>query len=87
MYKNCSRRYRKTTSLYSVEYEYYPNWHEGINYGGELKVDKNNTITIRKIKDSWNRKEVIELIEKFSMSASCIVEDYNNVENWIKENL
>ena len=29
-----------------------------------LKVDKNNTITIKKVKDSWSREEVIEFGNK-----------------------
>jgi len=38
-----------------------PFWNEKI----ELKINsKDNTITIKKVKDCWNREEVIKLIEK-----------------------
>lgn len=49
---------------------------------------KDNTITIKKLKDSWNREEVIELFKKYK--------DYElgktnwhqgNLIKWIEENL
>lgn len=51
----------------------------------KLKVNpKDNTISIRKVKNSWNREEVIELIEKFCFE-NCDT-DYDN-EKWIEDNL
>jgi hypothetical protein len=45
----------------------------------EPKINpKDNTITIRKIKDSWSREEVVELIKQYS-------EDINN-PIWFKKN-
>lgn len=60
----------------------------------ELKVNpKDNTITIRKIKDSWNREEVIELMAK-AFYTDCRVwknryQDWEEVDfdEWIEENL
>ena len=51
-----------------------------------LKINpKDNTITIKKVKDSWNREEVIELIYKYCKEMTqCISEED---EKWIEENL
>ena len=58
-----------------------------------LKVDSNNTITIKKVKDSYSREELIEILGKMrnyckdgwkSDSLHRVFYDYNN---WIKENL
>lgn len=53
----------------------------------ELKVNpKDNTITIKKIKDSWNRNEVVELIQKLEKDgADYFGQDF--LEIWIKDNL
>jgi hypothetical protein len=52
-----------------------------------LKVNpKDNTITIRKIKDNWNREEVINLIQKLETDGA----DYFGqkfLEQWIENNL
>lgn len=63
----------------------------------ELKVNpKDNTITIRKTKDSWNREEVVKLLEEIhDMSYENCQYDYSltataryvNVDKWIEENL
>ena len=51
-----------------VEYEdIYPEhftYNPSENIITRLKVDKNNTITIKKVKDSWNREEVIAFGKK-----------------------
>jgi len=49
----------------------------------EPRVNSHNEITIHPIKDSWNREEVIALIEKHRK------ETYNGYSSkkWIKENL
>lgn len=53
----------------------------GIDCG--IKINSHNEITIHPIKDSWTRKEVIELINKHRK------ETYNGYSSkkWIKENL
>ena len=47
---------------------------------------KDNTITVKKLKDSWNREEVVELLKLFEndIKKSINSDDFNN---WIKENL
>lgn len=57
----------------------------------KLKVDNNNNIVIHKIKDSWNREEVIELCIQ-SMITGVNIRDknlvFNNERNkWIQDNL
>lgn len=53
----------------------------------KLKINpKDNTVTIKKLKDSWNREEVIEIIKKFN-KESCGQPWFDTDENWIKENL
>lgn len=64
-----------------------PNHHKFI-----LKVDNNNTITIRKVKDSWSREEVVELINKFETDTSPNrFEGYGteqeDINEWIEQNL
>ena len=86
-----------------VEYEYIPGgrieaapdiWEKG--YGLQLKVKSDNTISIRKIKDSWNREEVDRILEDFSKHCFKIAkeaviwaENYPIIikKEWIKENL
>ena len=66
----------------------------------KLKISKDNTITIKKVKDSWTRDEVIKLLDKHSemidtcidyeahLSACCNVPIPNWDDNkWIEENL
>lgn len=69
-----------------VEYEYnhddtvpFPKTVEGQEF--KLKVAPDNTITIKPIKDSWNREEVVELFEKYIDAGKPILYP------WIKENL
>lgn len=50
----------------------------------KLKINpQDNTITIKKIKGSWNRKEVIELIQKYNSDFKV----FQDNEKWIEENL
>lgn len=51
-----------------------------------LKVNPNNTITIKQHKDNYNRDEVIELIKQFNLEMSPEVTNYHR-DKWIKENL
>jgi len=54
------------------------------------KVNKDNTITIRRVKDSWTREEVETLLQGFKSS---VIRDHHaqitnvDVKNWTKENL
>ena len=78
-----------------VEYEYsYRKNDDGENIGFKvheplmLKINpKDNTITIRKAKDIWNREEVIELLHK--RMEYTFGEDYDKstTDKWIEENL
>lgn len=70
---------------------YYPD-----NFELKLKVNsKDNTITIKRIKTSWNREEVIALLKLFekdienSMDSDDDGNTFNNIDSnkWIKENL
>ena len=89
-----------------VEYEEYAVGNYGMS-SGEPTIDKrikvnskDNTITIKKIRSSWNRKEVIELLKSFA--DDCENDEYlisyegrdfsgkkrfNNLDEWIEENL
>ena len=57
-----------------------------------IKVDSQNQITIRKQKDSWNRKEFAENIYQFAKFANNIfdsgkaISEYD-IKKWIEENL
>ncbi len=58
------------------------------HYKKQLKVSKDNTITIHPIKNSWDRKEVIDKLKKLLG----YVEDLNgyqgiNLDEWTKHNL
>lgn len=52
----------------------------------QLKISKDHTITIRKVKDSWNRDEVRELlITAYSKGrTNILLREFNE---WLKENL
>lgn len=54
----------------------------------KLKVAPDNTITIKKVKDNWNKKEVKELIQKYC-SGNGINWKWmpKTFDNWIEENL
>lgn len=79
-----------------VEYELYntkPN--SAPIYGKfeeKLKVNpKDNTITIKKLKDSWNREEIIEQMWSAYKAANTVFEDESALRvefnNWIGKNL
>ena len=46
---------------------------------------KDNTITIKKLKDSWNRKEIVVLLNKLNNTLN-IGSDLT-LEEWINKNL
>lgn len=45
-----------------------------------------NTIITKKIKNSWNREEIIELIKKYS-SEACGQPWFEDDDKWIEKNL
>lgn len=57
----------------------------------QLKVNpKDNTITIKKLKDSWNKEEVINLLNKFGKDTKYLQETYSpelDLNTWINNNL
>ena len=58
----------------------------------KVVIPKDNTITIRKIKDSWSREEVIEFAEKYArmvQEKEIQLNAYKAIHNrkWIEENL
>lgn len=60
------------------------------NCDKKIKINpKDNTITIRKIKDSWSREEVesllFKLAEHYAMTST--KSEINDFNNWIKNNL
>jgi hypothetical protein len=76
-----------------VEYEYIKTpaqifYSNDVPYGYDrIKINpKDNTITIKKVKDSWNRNEVIKLINESYLNG---IKDIglNNHNIWIKQNL
>ena len=67
-----------------VEYE-----SSGLHYFNEdLRINpKDNTIIIKKLKDSWNREEVIELMKKYCIDIHRYTINSNDFNKWIEENL
>lgn len=62
------------------------------SFGGfkQLKISKDNTITIHSIKDSWSREEVESLLfnclnDQFAIEGN--KSDIDNFNQWIEENL
>ncbi len=55
-----------------------------------IKINPNNTINIKPIKDSWNRTEVVELLIKAMIYANQYHSDElgeDHINDWIEENL
>lgn len=58
---------------------------EGCKYCAvNLKVDKNNCITITAVKDSWTKEEVIAFAKKYADRAQAIIKPG---DEWIEQNL
>lgn len=68
----------------------------GDDYTGEpiwrhdwrIKVKPDNTITIKKVKDSWSKEEIIELFHKYKIDhdgEGCYYK--NTLNRWIEQNL
>lgn len=54
----------------------------------KLKVDpKDNTITIKKLKDTWTRDEVVTLILQSNLDSHVAREGEFDIMHWIAENL
>lgn len=51
-----------------------------------LKIAKDNTITIKPVKDSWNRKELTDLVYQFNTTHGNML-PYSRISNWIEQNL
>ena len=55
------------------------------------KVSRDNTITIRKVKDTWSKEEVIDLLyQSYSLglnSDRSEIPEMNKLDKWIEENL
>jgi len=85
--------YNKGNTITEIMVEYEENYKDVKNYGirGEhLKINsKDNTITIRRIKDSWTRDEVKQLISLAWATASAYGEYTNGADckDWINHNL
>ena len=54
-----------------------------------LKIDSNNTITIKKVKDSYSREEIYTLLYNAIGYGASLGEtiETKDIDNWIKENL
>lgn len=73
-----------------IEFNGCHSYESSVNF--DLKINSNNTINIKPIKDSWTREEVLQLISNFSKEFSL----YNKLEfekslnctiKWIDNNL
>ena len=73
-----------------IEFGYNPKFNFTFKKGG-LKLDSQNQITIRKLKDSWSREDISKLVIKLkSLSKENQLKIINSVESfdkWIEENL
>ena len=76
------REYNKGNIITDVLVEYEPIYLSVLKekiLGYKLKISKDNTITIKKVKNSWNREEVESLLSKLTL-------DLRNKENDIEFN-
>lgn len=73
-----------------VEYEEY-DWSLLVNghivLHERLKIAKDNTITIKKIKDSWSRDEIESILKDYSLWLETNEENFFSAHIWINENL
>lgn len=84
--------YNKSNMITDVLVEYYETCETEYDKPLCPKVSKNNTITIKKVKDSWTREEVIEFAEKYARMVQekpIQLNGYKRIHNhkWIEENL
>lgn len=60
---------------------------EFVVFYDDVKINlKDNTITIKKLKDNWNREEVIELLHSLPFDIELFYGE-NALNKWIEENL
>ena len=84
--------YNKGNVITKVDVEYDADYNERYKayYADtiELKVNPDNTINIKPIKDSWSREEVIKLFHKYKIDHDGDGSYYKDILNkWIAENL
>jgi len=91
--------YNKGNVIEEVEVEYYPadeEWNDNTGsyeIAEALKLNSNNEISIKLIKESWNREEVVKLIERsidrgiHLRSTLVKIHKKDHIDKWIKENL
>ncbi len=86
--------YNKKTAIESCMIEYEQPFPGNPSIFDKLKINSNNEITIKRIKDSWNRKEVIDLFSKYQYDyAQWVLKMEYDLENkptpveWINKNL
>lgn len=84
------KKYCEKGGIDKVMVEYDWEWAEGstLKHGVKdykPKVSADNTITISRVKDSWSRDEVEELLNK--LKDATVESDFVDVDEFIKENL
>lgn len=86
--------YNKGNTITDVMVEYHPELYDGTEItavlSGRLKINtKDNTITIRKVKDNWNREEVIDLVMTLTSTPSYISKESATsvIDKWVEKNL
>lgn len=72
-------------------YDHIEEWSEAVGaydiFKTRIKVKSDNTITIKKLKDSWNREEVIRLCNKAWLKTSNTPNILKEFDKWIEQNL
>ena len=79
--------YNKGNVITKVEVEYNPPYLNPEYNKESLKINSNNTINIKSIKESWNREEVIELLRESHCLKSISFIQNNSLDKWLEENL
>lgn len=86
--KHFVSEYNKGNIITEVIVEYYWEPFSGIaQLPPKVKINKDNTINIKLIKNSWSRDEVKELLYKFSTKVFSENFKIEEVNKWIEENL
>ena len=84
--------YNKGNKIEEVMVEHFrPNEAYQISEHWSIKVNSDNTINIKSIKDIWTREEVIEIIERLAFLDICVFDKSgmytDEYKQWIKSNL
>jgi hypothetical protein len=85
--------YNRGQTITEIMVEYIQNFDNRISIYPDVwqpKIDKDNTITIKKVKESWNREEIIDIVWKFVdnfVADTNTVYQQNKIDKWIEENL